>query len=565
MAQKASLRLDDLYKMVAYIYGDKLLSRSTSATFAHLVEVCGMLTIHDRNKKREGFDVADALCKALGWYFPLLAKFKVRSVEALVFRKFPSCCPYCREAPHNEATCKLVKGTASTVDHPELVRLYRENWASRPATLNDWQTMFQKIYPRQLSDRGRSTVGLLEELGELAEAVRVGETHPKYFLGEAADTFSYIMGIANEHTIRLAMEQEKSFSFQDEFISRYPGLCVQCGFAICVCPSIPSATIGRMAKEIDIGSEEHPFMTSVQGFSDEGRVVARQVLELQGGYSGLSTQLPLDRGNANHSLVLLCNGIADAVEQASPELANSLRAEAFKIGTSARSAGTPRVSQNLDDLQKNLSEAWAKLTSEQKLDIKASEGDLIGDFANILDSMRVLFVHCSPREEDAIRVAGELRAVRQAIERGPRTIIVEDLPSATIEDLRTKLLRAPRPFEVVHFAGHANEDELIFEDESGASTPVTLKAVGELLGRDKTRCVILNACKSLQKMTASIAAFTIGLSDTVNDDDAVAFSRGFYDALAVGKTFEEAFDEGTMAVNLAGGAAGKFKLIKAST
>src|ERR1700680_2485803 len=106
-------RLDDLYKMVAYIYGDKWSSRASAATFSHLVEVCGMLTIHDRNKKREGLDVADALCKVLGWYFPLLAKFRIKSVEAVVYRKYPGVCPYCREAPHNEPKCKLVKGTAS--------------------------------------------------------------------------------------------------------------------------------------------------------------------------------------------------------------------------------------------------------------------------------------------------------------------------------------------------------------------------------------------------------------------------------------------------------------------
>ena len=87
---------------------------------------------------------------------------------------------------------------------------------------------------------------------------------------------------------------------------------------------------------------------------------------------------------------------------------------------------------------------------------------------------------------------------------------------------------------------------------------MALAAIGELLGRDKTRCIILNACKYLQKITGSIAAFTIGVSDTVNDDDAMAFSRGFYDALAVGMSFEQAFDEGAMAVNLAGGEAGKF-------
>lgn len=99
MVRISTPRLDDLYKMVAYIYGDKLSSRSSEATFSHLVEVCGMLTIHDRDKKREGLDVTDALCKALGWYFPLLAKFKVESIEQLVFRKFPLVCPYCREAP----------------------------------------------------------------------------------------------------------------------------------------------------------------------------------------------------------------------------------------------------------------------------------------------------------------------------------------------------------------------------------------------------------------------------------------------------------------------------------
>lgn len=564
MAHISPLRLDDLYRMVAYIYGDKLSSRSSAATFAHLVEVCGMLTIHDRNKKREGLDVADALCKALGWYFPLLAKFKVRSAEALVFRKFPLCCPYCRESPHNEGKCKLVKGTESTVNHPELARLYQENWASRPKELNEWQAMFQKIYPRQLTDRGRSTVGLLEELGELAEAVRVGDAHPKYFLGEAADIFSYIMGIANEHAIRLAQERDITFSFQEEFIKRYPGLCTQCGFAVCICPSIPAATIGRMAKEIEIASGEHPFMTDVNEFANEGKAVAHRVLELQGGYNGLSAQLPLDRGSANHSLVLLCNGIADAVEQSSPELANSLRAEAYKLGNSARSAGSPREPLDLVELQTNLSNAWAKLTKEQKNELRSAEGDLVGEFANILDSMRVLFVHCSPQDADSIRVAGELRVVRQLAERGPRSVIVEDLPSATIDDLRTKLLRTPRPFDVVHFSGHANADELIFENENGTASPVSLEAIRDLLSRDKTNCVVLNACDSLQKMKTPIAPFTIGVSDSVDDEEGIEFSRGFYDALSAGKTYDVAFEEGTMAVKLKGGTADKFILLKSS-
>jgi len=49
-----------------------------------------------------------------------------------------------------------------------------------------------RIYPRSVNDAGRSTIGLLEELGEMAEAIRVYDAHPQYFLGEAADAFSYI-------------------------------------------------------------------------------------------------------------------------------------------------------------------------------------------------------------------------------------------------------------------------------------------------------------------------------------------------------------------------------------
>ncbi len=41
-------RLDDLYKMVAYHYNDKNMNRTSTATFTRFVDVCGMLTVHDR-------------------------------------------------------------------------------------------------------------------------------------------------------------------------------------------------------------------------------------------------------------------------------------------------------------------------------------------------------------------------------------------------------------------------------------------------------------------------------------------------------------------------------------
>jgi hypothetical protein len=45
------------------------------------------------------------------------------------------------------------------------------------------------------------------------------------------------------------------------------------------------------------------------------------------------------------------------------------------------------------------------------------------------------------------------------------------------------------------------------------------------------------------------------------DESAANFSRGFYDALSAGKSYEKAFEEGVSAVKLKGGAADKIKLL----
>lgn len=119
-------RLDDLYRMTAFIYHDANLGRSREATLLHFVEVCGMLTMLDRKRKREHADMASALSKALGWYFPLLAKMRVASVERLLFTKYPGVCPYCRKAPHVEKACKLVQGDR-VVSHDAVRQLTLEH------------------------------------------------------------------------------------------------------------------------------------------------------------------------------------------------------------------------------------------------------------------------------------------------------------------------------------------------------------------------------------------------------------------------------------------------------
>src|SRR5690606_18667047 len=111
------------YKKTAFIYQDANATRSKEATYLHFVEVCGMLTQLHRKKKRIKVDVTSAICKALGWYFPLLAKMGISSVEELVFLKYPRPCSYCGVSSHNVARCYLGRWVDYIVSHGGVLRL----------------------------------------------------------------------------------------------------------------------------------------------------------------------------------------------------------------------------------------------------------------------------------------------------------------------------------------------------------------------------------------------------------------------------------------------------------
>ncbi len=548
------LSLDDLYKMVAYIYSEQNAQRPARETFAHFVEVCGMLALNDRQKKREEVTVESALCKALGWFFPLMAKFKVSSVEELVFRKFPYACPYCRQCPHGDASCKTVRGTTRTVDHQAVRKLYDKNVKRRPVTLNEWQDMFQAIYPRNIEDRsGRSTVGLLEELGELAEAVRVFDRHPKYFAGEAADVFSYIMGLANEYGLRLERDTGRKFSFEDEFLQRYPGLCVQCGDAVCVCPLIPEATVGRLAKELDLKHLDTLFALDLDQCSQEAKEVASVVLERLGGYAGLAQKFPFDRGETNKALVIFCLKAAEAVQNDNAAVADRLRTAAMKIGMAATYAGRRDRPQQVIDLINSVQGTIPEIGAKTANGLMApTDSSFPGQLGRILNPrvIRVLLVFANPKGSKPLRLQAEERVIKEAVQqsRARDTIELETLAAATVDDLRRKLLS--KDFQIVHFSGHGEPGALVFETSEGSTVRSPLEALAALLKQYPcVECVVLNACYSLAKLVP-IAPYTVGMEKPIDDSAAIEFARGFYDAVVAGKGFERAMQEGLVNVQL---------------
>jgi CHAT domain-containing protein len=149
------------------------------------------------------------------------------------------------------------------------------------------------------------------------------------------------------------------------------------------------------------------------------------------------------------------------------------------------------------------------------------------------------------------RISAVHRAIQQCAERqGNRArLIVDPVPSATATDFRRKLLDN---YDIIHFAGHANKDELVFETESGGSDAIPISTIAEAVGRNHSvKAVVLNACNSASALPRSISPCTIGMTDTVDDDAAIEFTRGFYDSILQGKSPEIAFEEGQIAVKMA--------------
>ncbi len=131
------------------------------------------------------------------------------------------------------------------------------------------------------------------------------------------------MGMANEFSLTVQQESEVAFSLEDELIKRYPGLCVQCGHVVCVCPLVPEATVGRMAKELDLADMEDLFSLDHDHFCRQSIEISSNVLDRVGGYAGLIERSPFDRGDTNKALVLLCLRIADAVGETDSATADS--------------------------------------------------------------------------------------------------------------------------------------------------------------------------------------------------------------------------------------------------
>jgi hypothetical protein len=167
----------------------------------------------------------------------------------------------------------------------------------------------------------------------------------------------------------------------------------------------------------------------------------------------------------------------------------------------------------------------------------------------------VLFLAASPTDQDRLRLDKEAREIDASLRSTDfrDKFKIEQHWAVRASDFQSVLLRY-RP-HVVHFSGHGTKSgELIVENDFGDGTPVPPDGLGRLFGilQDRVKCVVLSACHSKQQAEeiAKYVDYVVGMTDSIDDESAIIFSKAFYEALGYGHGFVKAFNLGNNAIEL---------------
>lgn len=245
--------LKDWYTAINKIYWNRNFHLHPADIFTHLVEVVGGLSGVASKKEKAGVDAGAYMAKSIAWWLALCGKVGIRSIEDILWDKFPGACPYCRKDKCLGEECGEQKAAEGGLLWDELALIAESRVP--PKRLRDWQQMFGTIYPVPPGEDVGAVFGrLTEELGELAEALRVFPAEPGYFLSEAADVFAWLMHVQNRREADFHVPRpERGLALETELTNAYPDGCGDCGQRVCSCPPILASTIGRIAHEVPTG------------------------------------------------------------------------------------------------------------------------------------------------------------------------------------------------------------------------------------------------------------------------------------------------------------------------
>lgn len=167
----------------------------------------------------------------------------------------------------------------------------------------------------------------------------------------------------------------------------------------------------------------------------------------------------------------------------------------------------------------------------------------------------MLFLASDPSDIARLRVGQELREIQEKLQLSKfrDQFSMHTRFSVRPADLVQALLDTEP--QIVHFSGHgASSGVLAFENQMGKAHPIHPDALAALFEQfsGRIQCVVLNACYSAvqARSIANYIPYVVGMSQQISDQASLAFTAGFYQALAAGRSIEDAFQLGCVQMRL---------------
>lgn len=159
--------------------------------------------------------------------------------------------------------------------------------------------------------------------------------------------------------------------------------------------------------------------------------------------------------------------------------------------------------------------------------------------------MRILALQANQQPDSLLHLDREMREIKRSLAK-TSAWGVEFVHEGAVEASELQAILLKYKPDVVHFSGHcATNGDLVLETNEGDPEPLSPKFLGNIFSslKDPVCCVVLNACYSarLAEAVARFVPCVVGMTSQVTDVAALAFSASFYQALALGTTFEQAF------------------------
>jgi hypothetical protein len=193
--------------------------------------------------------------------------------------------------------------------------------------------------------------------------------------------------------------------------------------------------------------------------------------------------------------------------------------------------------------------------------MSAAESRLQQQIAEIrppkVERLRILYVTAA--SDGDLRVDKEIRRVKKGVKAATlRDLVeIEALLAATGPDLLDGM-SGFKP-HVVHFAGHADKDVLVFDTDADGDNPgqeITKAVFARAMGAvdNPPVLVVLNACHSVGHLDEllTVVPMAIGMSDEIGDPDAMSFAARFYTAIADGQSVRSAYEAARVQMEMDG-------------